>query len=179
MGFTIRPLSHLRFCHATSSSDKVNSQRATLQLHAATMSRKQTKPTWLISRKRKRTISRRDRKRLDMEQFHHFGTVCEGGPWKWCRSCVRLCANVDKVAASATLSLCRAIDKVAHSCDKIAGVASVLAFCSKHCPKMHRFELGIWDKHTDWQIAGHSHASVYVILIIIIDNCNHNFACLA
>ena len=29
--------------------------------------------------KRKRTISRRVKKRLDMEHFRHFGTVYEGG----------------------------------------------------------------------------------------------------
>jgi len=31
--------------------------------------------------KRKRTIYRRVKKRLDMEQFRHFGSICEGGSW--------------------------------------------------------------------------------------------------
>jgi len=59
-----------------------------VQLHAATPSHEQTKPTRLIFlvlgsslflvgclAKRKRTINRRIQKRLNMKQFHHFGTV--------------------------------------------------------------------------------------------------------
>ena len=75
---------HLRFYRAILSLDfsAIKSQRATVQLHAATLLRKQTKPTRLITivfvgclAKQKRTINRRVQKRLDMEQFHHFGTV--------------------------------------------------------------------------------------------------------
>ena len=76
-GWDLRPMSHLRFLCAKKS------QCATVQLHAATLSRKQTKSTWLITvflvlvgclAKRKHTI-RRVQKRLHMEQFHHFGSV--------------------------------------------------------------------------------------------------------
>ena len=74
--------------------------------------------------KRKRPINRRVQKRLDVERFHHFGTVfvkADRETEKWCRSRVCLCDKVaaacnSTVAASATLSR----DKDAHSCDKIA-----------------------------------------------------------
>jgi len=59
-----------------------------VQLHAATLSHEQTKPTRLIFlvlgsslflvgclAKRKRTINRKIQKRLNVKQFHHFGTV--------------------------------------------------------------------------------------------------------
>ena len=73
--------------------------------------------------KRKRPINRRVQKRLDVERFHHFGTVFvkeDRETEKWCRSrvCLRdkVAACYSTVAASETLSR----DKVAHSCDKIA-----------------------------------------------------------
>ena len=77
--------------------------------------------------KRKRTINRRVQKRLDMEQFHRFGTVfvkADRETGKWCRSRVSLrdkvaAFNSTVAASAATLSR----DKVAaHSCDKIARV---------------------------------------------------------
>jgi len=72
-----------------------------------------------------RSIEYRVKKRLDMERIHNFGTVLVKRE-KWCRSRVCLCDKVagynSTVAASATLSR----DKVAHSCNKSAGVTSVL-----------------------------------------------------
>ena len=70
-----------------------------------------------------RSIEYRVKKRLDMERIHNFGTVLVKRE-KWCRSRVCLCDKLDSssVCDSATLSR----DKVAHSCDKSAGVTSVL-----------------------------------------------------
>jgi len=84
----IYSLFHLRFIARLPRA--IKSQRATVQLHAATLSHEQTKPTRLITiflvlgsslflvgclAKRKRTINRRIQKRLNVKQCHHFGTV--------------------------------------------------------------------------------------------------------
>ena len=78
--------------------------------------------------RRKRTINRRVQKRLDTEQFHHFGTVFvkehrETGKvvQKPCLFTRQSCSmQLDSRTASAAI-LSR--DKVAaHSCDKIARV---------------------------------------------------------
>ena len=55
--------------------------------------------------KRKRTVSRRAQKRLDMEQFRHFGAVF-----------VKEDRETGKVAQKPSATFAR--DKVAHSCDK-------------------------------------------------------------
>ena len=65
----------------------------------------------------------------DMEQFHHFGTVFAKEDCETRKVVQKPClfmrqsrsVQLDSRTASATLSR----DKVAHSCDKIAGVTSV------------------------------------------------------
>ena len=94
--------------------------------------------------KRKRTIYRRVKKRLDMEQFRHFGSICEGGSWngKSGAEAVFVYATKSQRATrqSQRLRLCRAT--VAHVCratklrtratksrDKIDKIARVTSVC--------------------------------------------------
>jgi len=110
----------------------IKSQRATAQLHAASFSRKQTKPTRLdydilasssvlvgCLAKRKRTINRRVQKSLDTERFvtvfvkedRETGKVAQ-------KPC--LFTRQSRSVQLDSRSVCEFVarDKVAHSCDK-------------------------------------------------------------
>jgi len=63
---------------------------------------------------RQRTINRRVQKRLDMEQFHHFGTVFVKEARETGKVVQKPCLFVQLDSRSVQL------DKVACSCDKIA-----------------------------------------------------------
>jgi len=87
--YNLRPMSHLRFYRAILSCNFIARSCCSVRLcscTSATSSHKQTKPTWLMMilllevvvgclAKRKRTISLRAEKRLDIKQFYKFVTV--------------------------------------------------------------------------------------------------------
>jgi len=125
-------MSHWRLHRAIKSQ-----QRATVQLHAATFSRKQTKPSRLdydilasssvlvgCLAKRKRTINRRVQKSLDTERF---GTVFVEEDRETGKVAQKPCLFARQSRSSVQLdsrSVCDIVarDEVAHSCDKVARV---------------------------------------------------------
>ena len=81
--------------------------------------------------KRKRTINRRVQKRLDMEQFHHFGTVFVEEDRETGKVVQKPClfTRQSRSVLLDSLRRCRAIKsrtRATYSRDKIAGVTLVL-----------------------------------------------------
>ena len=80
--------------------------------------------------KGKRTINRRVQNRLDVEQFRHFGTVFVKEDRETGKVVQKPClfTRRSRSVHLDSRSVCDFVarGKVAHSCDKIAGVTSVL-----------------------------------------------------